>query len=73
MRFVRALQSFRQFLKGRRPAPRALQDWQRTPDLAGVRDPAALAQLPETERQPWRLLWADVAKTLATAGAATPP
>jgi hypothetical protein len=30
------------------------------PVLAGVRDPAALADLPEPERQTWQALWQDV-------------
>jgi hypothetical protein len=30
------------------------------PDLAGVRDPAALAKRPEDERAAWRALWAVV-------------
>jgi tetratricopeptide (TPR) repeat protein len=40
--------------------PRALRHWQRDPDLAGLRDPDALAQLPEVEREACRKLWADV-------------
>jgi hypothetical protein len=28
--------------------------------LAGVRDPAALANLPEAERQEWQQLWKEV-------------
>jgi hypothetical protein len=30
-----------------------------------VRDPSALAQLPDAERQAWQKLWADVAALLA--------
>jgi hypothetical protein len=30
------------------------------PVLAGVRDPAALAHLPEAERQAWQAFWQDV-------------
>jgi hypothetical protein len=30
------------------------------PVLAGVRDPAALANLPEPERQLWQALWQEV-------------
>jgi hypothetical protein len=30
------------------------------PVLAGVRDPAALAELPEPERQEWQALWQEV-------------
>jgi serine/threonine-protein kinase len=36
-------------------------------DLAGVRDPAALAQLPDGERQQWRTLWSEVAALLKQA------
>jgi serine/threonine-protein kinase len=35
--------------------------WQNDPALGGVRDPAALAQLPADEREQWQRLWADVA------------
>jgi serine/threonine-protein kinase len=45
----------------------ALQYWQRDPDLAGVRDEAALAKLPEDERKKWQKLWADVANLLKSA------
>src|SRR5262249_35729928 len=38
--------------------------WKYDPDLAGVRDAAALAELPEAERQAWQQLWADVQQTL---------
>jgi tetratricopeptide (TPR) repeat protein len=43
----------------------SLATWQTDPDLAGVRDPAALAKLPDSEREQWRRLWADVAALLA--------
>jgi tetratricopeptide (TPR) repeat protein len=39
--------------------------WQTDPALASVRDPAALAKLPDSEREEWRRLWADVAALLA--------
>src|SRR5262249_4540276 len=38
----------------------ALMRWQRDPDLAGVRDEAALANLPEAERCQWQQLWEEV-------------
>src|SRR5262249_46265921 len=38
-----------------------LQHWQSDADLAGVRDPAALAKLPTDEQQAWQQFWADVA------------
>jgi serine/threonine-protein kinase len=39
-----------------------LGKWQREPDLAGVRDEAALAKLPAVERSAWQALWAEVAQ-----------
>jgi hypothetical protein len=45
----------------------ALQHWQRNIDLAGLREPAALAKLPEAERAEWQKLWADVDPTLKKA------
>jgi tetratricopeptide (TPR) repeat protein len=35
------------------------------PALACVRDPAALAKLPDAEREPWQRLWRDVAANIA--------
>jgi serine/threonine protein kinase/Flp pilus assembly protein TadD len=57
-------------LPGANPTTRAdiattLAHWQEDTDFAGVRGEPALAKLPETEREPWRKLWADVAATLA--------
>jgi tetratricopeptide (TPR) repeat protein len=46
---------------------RSLRHWRSDPDLAGVRDPDALAELPEAERDAWRALWADVDRTLRDA------
>jgi hypothetical protein len=40
--------------------------------LAGVRDPEALAGLPEAERKEWQAPWADVEALIARAGAGTP-
>jgi hypothetical protein len=39
--------------------------WQTDPALASVRDPEALAKLPDTEREPWQRYWADVAAVVA--------
>jgi tetratricopeptide (TPR) repeat protein len=50
-----------------------MRDWQRDPDLAGVRGKEALAKLPEAERPAWQKLWTDVADTLARAEAKVPP
>jgi serine/threonine-protein kinase len=41
-----------------------LQHWQEDSDLAGVRDDA-LEKLPQTERDAWKKLWADVEAVLA--------
>jgi serine/threonine protein kinase/Tfp pilus assembly protein PilF len=50
-----------------------MQHWLADTDLAGVRDPAALARLSEPERQRWQALWSQVAETLAQAeGKASP-
>jgi tetratricopeptide (TPR) repeat protein len=49
-----------------------LEGWLKAGDLSGVRG-EALAKLPESERQPWCDLWADVDKTLATARQQTTP
>jgi hypothetical protein len=48
----------------RTEAQQRLRHWQRNPNLAGVRDAAALAGLSEAEQKEWRDLWADVARTL---------
>jgi WD40 repeat protein/tetratricopeptide (TPR) repeat protein len=37
-----------------------LQQWKQDPDLASIRDDAALAGLPEAERKQWQALWNDV-------------
>ena len=41
--------------------------WQQDTDLAGIRDPNALAKLPEAERPEWQKLWTEVADLLAKA------
>jgi Flp pilus assembly protein TadD len=61
-------------LEGGKPADRAeaqaqMRHWQKDPDLAGVRDPAALAKLPEAERLEWQKFWKEVEALLAKAGA----
>jgi tetratricopeptide (TPR) repeat protein len=50
-----------------------LKHWQADPDLAGVRGPEALAQLPEAERQAWKKLWDDAADVLSRAQAKAMP
>jgi tetratricopeptide (TPR) repeat protein/serine/threonine protein kinase len=44
-----------------------LRSWLADSDLAAVRGPKALAQLPEAERQQWRQLWKDVGDQLKNA------
>ena len=39
---------------------RAMDHWKRDPDLAGIRDEAIIATLPEAERQDGRSLWLEV-------------
>jgi serine/threonine-protein kinase len=56
---------------GQAAAAQALRGWQRDDDLAGVRDPAALAGLPDAERAEWQALWADV-QALVARGPAAP-
>ena len=48
----------------REAVQRTLHHWQSDPDLAGLRDPAALAKLPQKERDEWQQLWANVAALL---------
>jgi tetratricopeptide (TPR) repeat protein len=50
----------------------ALRKWADDADLAGVRDPAALGDLPKDEREAWAKLWADVEAALRQAGGEKP-
>jgi serine/threonine protein kinase/tetratricopeptide (TPR) repeat protein len=57
-------------LKDRAPEPREeamhmLWRWREDPDLEAVRGPAALARLPQTERDAWLALWAEVESLVA--------
>ncbi|HEY8504304.1 MAG TPA: tetratricopeptide repeat protein, partial [Gemmataceae bacterium] len=52
---------------GRRDLLRAVTPWPRDPDLAPVRDEAALAELPDPERAAWLLLWRRVDELLENA------
>ena len=45
-------------------AQQVLEVLRELPVLAGVRDPAALANLPEPERQLWQALWQEVERLL---------
>jgi Flp pilus assembly protein TadD len=51
----------------RAAAGRKLRMLQRDAHFAGVRDPAALAHLPQAEQQQWRKLWDEVAMLLSQA------
>ena len=53
--------------KARTDVQRWLRHWQTDPDLACVRESAALDKLPEPEQKEWHQLWADVAKVLELA------
>jgi tetratricopeptide (TPR) repeat protein/serine/threonine protein kinase len=44
-----------------------LSQWRNEPDLAGVREPAALALLPDAEQASWRKLWSDVERVMKLA------
>jgi serine/threonine-protein kinase len=48
-------------------ALRCLQHCLADSDFAGVRDPEALARLPERERKAWQQLWGDVRNSLTRA------
>ncbi len=50
--------------KARSAIAAILQHWKQDPDLAGVRDGAALAALPQAERDNWKALWAEVDRLL---------
>ena len=52
---------------GRDAVRGALERWKTDPDLAGVRDPARMADIPEGERPAWRALWGDVEALLKKA------
>jgi serine/threonine-protein kinase len=52
---------------GRAPLQQTLEHWQQDADLAGLRDPDAVAKLPAGEREACRQLWADVAALLKKA------
>eukprot|EP00913_Durusdinium_trenchii_P023449 g22027.t1 len=56
-------QTIAQYPKYRTTIIKQLRHWQTDPDLATVRG-SAIDRLPEPERNGWRRLWADVAKTI---------
>ena len=55
----------------RPPLLQALEHWKVDADLAGVRDSAAVAQLPESERSEWQSLWKEVDQVLEKAAKKT--
>jgi eukaryotic-like serine/threonine-protein kinase len=54
--------------EARSAVQQTLRHWQKDTDLTGLRDAAALAKLPEAEREACQKLWADVAALLKRAG-----
>jgi serine/threonine-protein kinase len=46
--------------EARAEVQKTLRHWQKDPDLAGVRQAAALEELPEAERAEWQKLWGEV-------------
>jgi serine/threonine protein kinase/Flp pilus assembly protein TadD len=65
---LRAKQLAGDKIPDRQAARQALKHWQQDPDLAGLRERAALAKLPQGERNEWTKLWAEVATLLKQAG-----
>jgi peptidoglycan/LPS O-acetylase OafA/YrhL len=59
--------------KARQAIVKNLDHWKEDTDLAGIRDEAALAKLPEGEREAFRSLWADVEALRVKAGAGNEP
>jgi hypothetical protein len=69
LEFLRAdLRFITQWMKEEAAPP--LSTWQVDPALTSVHDPGELAKLPDTEREQWQLLWADVGSTAARQTAA---
>ena len=59
--------------KARAAVAPTLRHWQQDPDLAGVRDEAALARLPAAERADWSALWDAVDRLLKRRSSDAPP
>jgi eukaryotic-like serine/threonine-protein kinase len=57
----------------RQPIPGMLRHWKDDPDLAGLRDPAALEKLPEDQQKACRSLWIQVDALLARTGRGNSP
>ncbi|MFI5460714.1 MAG: tetratricopeptide repeat protein [Isosphaerales bacterium] len=58
--------------QARQSISKTLQHWKADADLAGLRDPAALAKLPENEQKACRALWAEVDALLAKSQGTNP-
>jgi len=67
--WAKQLESRVETAKGMQFAQWSPLQWQTTHEFAGIRDPAALAKLPEAEREACRKLWSDVDAFLKQAGA----
>jgi serine/threonine-protein kinase len=68
------LAGWKQQAQSAQPAPilkvvSVLERWQSDPDLAGVRDKKALAQLPKEAQADWQKIWSDVDEVLKHARA----
>jgi tetratricopeptide (TPR) repeat protein len=61
-----ALQA-KQITRDRRAAEKNLRQWLKDSNLSGVRDPAALAELPQEEQRQWRSLWLKIEQLLGKA------
>ena len=59
--------------RSRQPISRVLRHWKIDPDLSSLRDPAALARLPEDQQKACRALWAQVDALLAKAAQGISP
>jgi serine/threonine-protein kinase len=59
------LQASLKLTKEGKVADSSMANWPRDAALAGVRDPGALARLPDSEREQWQRLWAEVAAQVA--------
>jgi hypothetical protein len=71
------LAAYTKFVEGNNAASKQavrqrLEHWQQAPDLVGVRDKKALAELPAAERAEWGKLWAEVADLLRRLDAGKP-
>ena len=58
--------------QARQAIAQSLQHWKADPELAGIRDPAALAKLPADEQKAFAALWAEVDALLKIAQSGSP-